>query len=461
MSVVTQPVPASTENDQRTIFSARFLWITIGIWSLEFFVAFENLAVTTVMPLISRELDGASLYTLAFSGPLAIGVVGMVVVGCWADRGSSARALIVSILLFAFGLIVAGTATSMWMFLAGRLIHGFGGGALTVAFCVTIAHVYPARLHPAIFGTFAAAWVLPSLVGPVLAGVVAELVGWNWVFLGVVALVMVATVLLLPGLRMLKNHDARSSVPWNVNRIVCAVFAAIGVLALNFFSELSWPLAWVIAATGVCLTFITARSLFPAGALRAVRGLPSVIFLRGLVSGAFCGAEVYVPCLLKNDYGLSAALAGLALTGAALAWSVASWLQGRLVKHLSHALCILLGLLLLGAGIATTIVTTFLVFSFVLPIIAWMVVGAGMGLLSPRLRVLALAFSAEEDKGFNSSAMSISDALGAALTLAVTSVIAAVLVPVGGSVNFTGVFVVAFVAFLGALLVARRALISA
>jgi hypothetical protein len=40
--------------------------------------AFETLAVTTVMPVISAALDGQSLYAVAFSGPLAVGVAGMV-----------------------------------------------------------------------------------------------------------------------------------------------------------------------------------------------------------------------------------------------------------------------------------------------------------------------------------------------------------------------------------------------
>jgi hypothetical protein len=53
--------------------------VTLGACALVFLAAFESMAVATIMPLVSRELDGAALYALAFAGPLATGVIGMVV----------------------------------------------------------------------------------------------------------------------------------------------------------------------------------------------------------------------------------------------------------------------------------------------------------------------------------------------------------------------------------------------
>ena len=50
------------------------------------FVAFEAMAVATVMPTVARDLDGLDLYALAFAAPLASGVVGMVAAGMWSDR---------------------------------------------------------------------------------------------------------------------------------------------------------------------------------------------------------------------------------------------------------------------------------------------------------------------------------------------------------------------------------------
>ena len=203
-----------------SIFGARYLWVTVGSSALVFLAAFESLAVTTIMPLISRDLDGASLYALAFAGPLSTAVIGMVIAGNWSDRTGPILPLYVSAALFAIGLLVAGSAPNMAVFVAGRLVQGLGSGAMTVALYVVVARLYPPALMPRIFASFAAAWIVPSLIGPFIAGLVAELWSWHWVFLGVVGLVIVATAMLTPATRMLRLQPLeRTSTPWNLGRI--------------------------------------------------------------------------------------------------------------------------------------------------------------------------------------------------------------------------------------------------
>ena len=54
---------------------------------------------------------------------------------------------------------------------AGRVVQGLGTGALIVSLYVVVGVVYPPALQPAVFASFAAAWVLPSLFGPARRGV--------------------------------------------------------------------------------------------------------------------------------------------------------------------------------------------------------------------------------------------------------------------------------------------------
>src|SRR6478672_6503698 len=121
------------------IFHRGYLLVTLGACALVFLAAFESLAVTTIMPLVSRELDGASLYALAFAGPLATGVIGMVAAGNWSDRRGPVGPLYASVALFVLGLLIAGSAGTMAALLAGRLVQGLGGGAVTVALYVVVA----------------------------------------------------------------------------------------------------------------------------------------------------------------------------------------------------------------------------------------------------------------------------------------------------------------------------------
>ena len=87
----------------------------------------------------------------------------------------------------------------MELLVAGRLLQGFGGGATTVALYVVVARLYPPMLHPRVFAWFAAAWVIPSLIGPAGAGAIAQHLGWRWVFLGVALLVVPTTLVLAAG----------------------------------------------------------------------------------------------------------------------------------------------------------------------------------------------------------------------------------------------------------------------
>src|SRR5690606_25166250 len=124
------------------------------------------------------------------------------------------------------------------------------------------------------------------------------------------------------------------------------------------------------------------------------------ILVRGLLAGAFFGGQVYLPYLLTDRYALTPTLAGLALTGGALAWSGAATLQGRMGARLSSPRAVRLGAVLVLAGIVVVAATAALQLDAVVIALAWIVAGAGMGLMSPRSSALTLAMSTPENQGF-------------------------------------------------------------
>lgn len=439
------------------VFSLEFLWITIGSCALVFLGAFESLAVTTIMPLVSLDLDGASLYALAFAGPLATGVVGMVVAGNWSDRRGPLAPLYVSSALFALGLLIAGTATTMPMLVVGRLVQGLGTGAVTVALYVIVARIYPARLHPSIFAGFAAAWVIPSLIGPYFAGLIAQWFSWHWVFLGVVGLVIAATAMVAPAVHArLTREGGDRTTRWEFGRMAFAVLAAASVLALSLVGEIdAEPLVLVaLALAAIAVALIAVRPLVPRGTLGARRGLPSVILLRGVAAASFFGAEVYLPYLFIEEYAFEPALAGLALTTAAIAWAGASWLQGRMSTTLSNRASTLIGSTLVLVGIVPVLVTALWHLDPAVAIAGWTFAGAGMGLMYPRISTMTLAYSTPTNQGFNSSAMSIGDSLGGALSLALTGLIAIAFASAGHS--FAAVFAFTALLAVAAIAIAPR-----
>lgn len=428
--------------DHRGITSAPFLLTTVGTTSLVFLCAFESLAVTTIMPIVSTDLDGRSLYPLAFAAALAAAVVGMVAAGSSADRRGPTPALVTAILLFTLGLIAAGAAQSMPVFVAARLLQGLGSGGITVTLYVLVARVYPGELHPRIFGAFAAAWVVPSLIGPFVAGVVAEVASWHWVFFGVVALVALASAAVAPTLRALGPQECLPFDRGAVGRIARAVVVSAGVVVLSTSAEIAPGLSGVLATAAMVVVLVAVRALLPAGTLRARGVLPSVILLRGLVAAAFFGTEVYLPLLLSEQYGLPPWLSGATLTAGALSWALGSNLQGRPGTTLSHGRAMKLGTALVLAGIAVVLLTTVLVLTPVVAAVGWFLAGGGMGTMFPRMGTMTLALSAPGREGFNSSALQTADSAGASVSLAVTGLLAAAVTGLIGA--GTGVFSATF-----------------
>jgi MFS family permease len=406
----------TTTTADHSILRRPYTLTTIGAWSLVFLAAFESLAVTTIMPIVTTDLHGRAWYSLAFSATLATGVVGTVVGGVSADRYGPARPLFVSIGGFVVGLAVAGTASSMAVFVVGRALQGLGAGGIAVALYVVVAKVYPAELHTRIFGAFAAAWVVPSLVGPFVAGAVADALSWHWVFLGVVVLVAVATAMIGPAVRGLAHTP--TAAPREARKIVAAVVIAVAVVALSSVHG-----TWIVVPFALAAIVVAVRPLVPAGTLRARPGLPANVLLCAAAGAVFFGAEVYLPLLLHDRYGLPAWLSGVALTAAALAWALASDLQGRFSERLSDRTAMVLGAAVLAFGVFIEVVTVLLTLPAAVAVVGWSLAGLGMGTLYPRIATLVLAYSAPGEEGFNSSAKNIADALGGSVSLALTGLI--------------------------------------
>ncbi|MGP3534928.1 MFS transporter [Microbacterium sp. RD1] len=404
------------------VWSARFVWVTLGALALIFLAAIQSLAVTTVMPVVSDDLSGAALYAVAFSGTLAASVVGMVAAGAWCDRGGVLAPLTTAVVLFVLGLLLAGAAPTMEILVAGRLLQGLGTGGETVALYVVVARVYPAALHGRIFAAFSAAWVVPSLIGPFLAGAVAEFLHWRWVFFGVAALTVGAFAMVVARLHALPLGTDHPSSARVAPRLALAAIVAVAALVLSLSGGLStW--AWIVVAVSGTIIALAVRPLLPPRTLAAARGLPSVVLMRGLIAGALFGAEVYVPYLLIDQYGFSPTWAGLGLTVAALAWAGAAEVQGRIGDRLGNVRISVFGVTMLLAATAAALTTALWHLHPAILICGWALAGAGMGLMYPRLTVLTLSYSTPRDQGFNSSALAISDALGSAVTIAVMGLV--------------------------------------
>ncbi|AKJ12846.1 MFS transporter [Streptomyces incarnatus] len=412
--------------------------LSIGIVSVVLLIAFEATAVGTAMPVAARELDGLTLYAFAFSGYFTTSLFGMVLAGQWSDRRGPLGALTTGIGAFAAGLVIAGTAQVMWVFILGRAVQGLGGGLVIVALYVVVGRAYPERLRPAIMAAFAAGWVVPSIVGPLASGAVTEHLGWRWVFLGIPALVVFPLALALPQIRRRASgpvDEEAGALSFDRRRIRLALGISLGAGLLQYAAQDPRPLSLLPGLAGAALLVPAVLGLLPRGTYRAARGLPSVVLLRGLSAGSFIAAESFVPLMLVTQRGLSPMLAGLSLAAGGGTWALGSWVQSRPRVQPYRERLMTLGMVLVAAAI--TAAPGVLVHS--VPVwtvgVAWAFGCFGMGLVISSTSVLLLQLSAPEEAGANSAALQISDALSNVVLLAATGAAFAALG--GGSATTT------------------------
>jgi MFS family permease len=437
-----------------SIFAAEHRRVTVGIVALILLVAFEAMAVATAMPVAADDLQGLDLYPWAFSGFLLASLFATVAAGELTDRYGPTRPLLGAVALFTGGLVVAGLAPDMGVFIVGRLVQGLGGGGAIVGVYVVVARVYPESLRPRVFAAMSGAWVLPSIVGPLAAGLIAEHLTWRLVFLGIAPLALAPVLLTLPALRHLEEEPGTGG---SRLRTPLALGIAVGAAALQYAGQHPGLGAVAPAAVGVVLLVVALPRVLPAGAVRLARGLPTVVVMRGVLAGAFFGTETFVPLMLVEHRGLSPTMAGVSLTGGALGWATGSWWQGRPAMRTPRDRVIVAAAALITVGLLLVTATVFVAVPVWLVAVGWTVAGAGMGAAFSSIAVLLFELSPRAEQGANSAAVQLSDGLGSVTAIGIAGVAYAALRPAAsGVVLFGSIFVLMVLVALAGVAVAGR-----
>ena len=390
--------------------------LTAGLIGLVTAAAFEGMAVPTVLPAMVDDLGGLHLYGWAFSAFWLTNIIGITLAGSDADRRGPGRALAIGVLLFAAGMVVSGVAGSMLQVILGRAIQGFGSGAIGSVVYAAIARAYPSSATPRMIALTSSAWVVPGLVGPALAGLVSDAIGWRWVFLGIVPPVLAMGAIVYPQLARL-GSAVRAGEPSrsDTRRALDAVRLALGsTLLLAALTMRSLLPAVGMLAIGGWLAIGGVRHLLPPGSLRLAPGRPSVVIVIFTIAFAFFGTEAFVPLTVVEVRGGSVTLGGIALSAAAVSWALGSWFQDRAAGAGMRRTLVTIGAALIAAGIAITALVLMPGAPVLVAAIGWGIAGLGMGLAYSMLALLMLETSAHGEEGFSSAALQLMFTLGTA-----------------------------------------------
>lgn len=431
--------------------------LTIGLILTVSMAAFEALAVATVLPAAVKDIGGLEWYGWVFSGFMLANLVSITTAGRAADQQGVARPFLLGSGFFVGGLLGAGLAPAMPLVVASRIAQGLGAGAISAVAYVAIARAYPAGARPRMLAMLSSAWVVPGLVGPALAGAVADHVSWRWVFLGLAPPTLLASALAVPSLGRLGPSATAAGV---ANHTMTALRLAAGTGAALFgLGCADVRLAAAMLVGGVALALPALRRLLPAGTMRAQHGLPAAIATVGLLGFAFFGAEAFLPLSLTQVRGQSTTVSGLALTAATVTWTAGAWIQARLAARANRIGLTVSGLLLIIGGVAgiALVLTTAVPVAFAT--IAWGIAGLGMGVAYSTATLVVLESVPAGEEGVSSSAAQLLFVLGTALATGLGGTVVALATASAVHGTRTGIAVVdagAIAAATLALLAARR-----
>ncbi len=418
-----QPLPADERSLTGGVWAPERRPLTVGLVLAVTLVAFEALAIATILPVVSRHLGDLRLYGWVFSAFMLTSLIGIVVAGTLADRGPLAPPMLIGLALFAVGLVIGGTAANMSVLVAGRAVQGLGAGFVPAVAYVAISRGYPERSQPRMFAILSTAWVVPGLVGPAIAALVATAVGWRWVFLGLPPLVIAAGVLAVLAMKHVPapTRSRNASVPY------LPVFGVVAGAAVALASISSGDVPAIIggAIAGGSLMAACLRRLTPPRTLTAGPGLPATILNRGLLTCCFFAGDVYVPYAITTVRHSSTALAALALTAGTLTWTAGSWVQAHQITRLGPRRLVRTGECLVLGGLGLMSLALLPSVPPALAVVAWGVAGGGMGLAYAPLSVTTLDRATPGAEGKATASLQLFDVLGQAIGTGVAGAIVA------------------------------------
>ncbi|KAI9804453.1 MAG: hypothetical protein M1825_001352 [Sarcosagium campestre] len=160
-----------------------------------FYVAFSTLSIITLaaaldatslsvaLPIIAEKLKGSAIEAF-WSGTsfLLTSTVFQPNFASFSHIFGRKPMILVSLIFFTVGAIVAAVANEFAVLLVGRSIQGIGGGGIIVLTEIVVTDLVPLRLRGKWFGFISMMWAFGSVSGPIIGGAFAQNVSWRWIF---------------------------------------------------------------------------------------------------------------------------------------------------------------------------------------------------------------------------------------------------------------------------------------
>jgi EmrB/QacA subfamily drug resistance transporter len=324
--------------------------------------AVSQTMVAPALPAIQKDLNTTTTgVTWVLTIYLLTASIATPVLGRLGDMFGKERVLVLVLVMFALGSLVAALSHTIGMLVAGRAIQGFAGAVFPLAFGIIRDEFPPDRVAQGI-GLISATFGIGGGVGLVLAGVVVDHLSYEWIFwiaLIVTLIAIVCTLLFVP--------ESPVKVPAKIDW-VGAVLLSVGLgsllLAISEGPNWGWTSGRVLGLFAVSAASLIAWVRFelrvpvPLVDMRMMqrRAVWTTNVTALLVGFGMFGSFILIPQFVQAPpgagYGFNATVteAGLILLPATAVMLFAGPAAGWLGSRVGSRLPLLIGTLLAAAS---------------------------------------------------------------------------------------------------------------
>ncbi|WP_017443798.1 MFS transporter [Gayadomonas joobiniege] len=385
----------------------------IGIMLLTALHAFNELVLLVVMPAITEQFDSDQWYGLMMAAYVVSSVSAMVWTGKRIDFTGPLPIFYLALACLFSGHCLAIASWDVVSFVVARVLQGIGGGmGLTLAFALLKLSFSAAHRNKAL-SLVDFAWVIPSLIAPLLGGWLIEFAHWRWTFV-IQFLPLISAFVLLKSRLYVKEVSIKSPfLPTLSEPLVMAVSMA---LVLYLIAAPPGYLSWLLLPASLGLAWAINQNL-PAYWWRAVTPLNKAIWVTLISCLVFFSIQSYFPVYLMKAHGVSASYAGFILTLASLGWLTGTNVRARWLSAISQVGCMQVGFSFMLLGILLNGCVINGVFSVHYSVVSWLCCGFAMGILSHSSKTYALANIDNQSSGMTATAMSLTSNLAIAFAV--------------------------------------------
>ena len=394
-------------------------------------VSMDMTIVNVAIPAIRTDLHASpsqlqwviDVYTLVLASLLMLA-------GATGDRFGRRRVFQLGLTVFAVGSLMCSLAPNIGFLILARLLQAIGGSMMNPVALSIISQIFTGRVERArALGIWGAVVGISMALGPVVGGLLIQLVGWRavfWINLPICAAAIVLTAIFVPET---KSGTMRNIDPVGQGLAVLFLFGT--VFALIEGPGLGWsnPLVLVVAAVAlsafVAFLRYEARRHDPFIDLRFFRSVPfASATLTAVCAFSAWGAFLFMMSLyLQAERGFSAMHTGLIYLPIAIGALVFSPLSGRLVgRYGARPSLLVAGALITVASAMLTLLTATTPVWALLAIFA--VFGIGFSMVNAPITNAAVSGMPLDRAGAASAVTSTSRQIGVSIGVALCGSVA-------------------------------------